>query len=404
MLRILLFAINLYCALCFLQNFKLNMKTSISKGMNCLPEKEVALNTLQESDELFESAPTQRVCCKRCKRPLRACICSSLPPSGELIDIPLNLVILQHPAEKKKKIVSSVPLIQLVLKRTTIINGFSFGPETNEFLGKILTTRPRPMLLFPLDDAETLTLDGEGSTADLCKLRDELKMSETNNNNNNVPVSPPTHSENMINSQVTSNVNFNDAYPTLILIDGTWQQARQIQLRSPQLIENCQVIKFELPTTSIIHNVRKEPKGHYCSTLEALCRTLTILEALDVLPHLKAKDNIDTVTDIGIDKNKDIYTDTDIVTKTEINREMELEIGGGIDTETRAKIKTTTHGIKDTRIREACHWLLASLQAMVNVQVEFGKLCPAVSRPQTEETEGGETLARKCTCECGRGW
>jgi len=262
--------------------------------------------------------------------------------------LPINLIVLQHPAEKKKKMVSSVPLIELVLQRITVINGFSFGPETNDLLKKVLTpenNHPRPLLLFPLDEEGTLSLDGEASITDLTILQGNLQKYHHRQSPFFSSKKGEGEKERELmgySQKLTEGEFYNDDYPTLILIDGTWQQARQIQLRSPELVKSCQVVQFEEPIKSIINDVRREPKGHYSSTLEALCRTLTILDSL-----LGGKEN----GRVGVQGSKESVLGEDLTSSLS---------GGGGD---------CCDDTNNTTIQEACYWLLKSLQAMVDVQV-----------------------------------
>jgi len=111
---------------------------------------------------------------------------------------------------------------------------------------------------------------------------------------------------------------------TLVLIDGTWSEAKRIIRRSPEVLEGCQMVQFAFdddeedndgniegarngddddddnddltsswPTTSksssdtstnsrsIYHAMRKEPEEHCLSTLEACGEALKILEGAD---------------------------------------------------------------------------------------------------------------------------
>jgi hypothetical protein len=55
-----------------------------------------------------------RAMCKRCERPSKVCICSSLPKRP--IAIETRLIILQHPKERKKATYGTVPIVRLVIK------------------------------------------------------------------------------------------------------------------------------------------------------------------------------------------------------------------------------------------------------------------------------------------------
>ena len=64
----------------------------------------------------------------------------------------------------------------------------------------------------------------------------------------------------------------------MILVDGTWTQAGRRIRNSQELLQVCQRVQFTSDSESIYHAVRKEPKRHCISTLEACSQTLALLE------------------------------------------------------------------------------------------------------------------------------
>jgi DTW domain-containing protein YfiP len=72
--------------------------------------------------------------------------------------------------------------------------------------------------------------------------------------------------------------NINSNNQLLILIDGTWSQAKNIIKQSPELMKCCQQIQFQSENDSIYDIVRKEPQKHCISTLEACAQALLFLE------------------------------------------------------------------------------------------------------------------------------
>jgi DTW domain-containing protein YfiP len=65
---------------------------------------------------------SRRELCGHCRRPPVQCVCSSLP-TQELSQLQTEVLILQHPAEFRRKTFSTVPLIRLVLERVQICVG-----------------------------------------------------------------------------------------------------------------------------------------------------------------------------------------------------------------------------------------------------------------------------------------
>ena len=51
--------------------------------------------------------------CERCRRPESVCVCSRLPTSK--IVLPTKVMVISHPCEKKKRMIGTVPLIDLCL-------------------------------------------------------------------------------------------------------------------------------------------------------------------------------------------------------------------------------------------------------------------------------------------------
>ena len=64
----------------------------------------------------------------------------------------------------------------------------------------------------------------------------------------------------------------------LVLIDGTWTQARHMHRWSPSLAAACKQVMFESDAASIIDALRREPEKHCTSTLEAFARALRLVE------------------------------------------------------------------------------------------------------------------------------
>jgi 23S rRNA-/tRNA-specific pseudouridylate synthase len=64
----------------------------------------------------------------------------------------------------------------------------------------------------------------------------------------------------------------------LVLIDGTWTQARHMIRHSPELLGRCTPIKFDQRIDSIFNALRREPEPYCMSTVEACARALRFLE------------------------------------------------------------------------------------------------------------------------------
>jgi DTW domain-containing protein YfiP len=178
--------------------------------------------------------------CSHCNRPPILCVCEALPK--QKVSTMTNVLVLQHPNEYKRKSLSTVPLMPLVLENCTVKVGYNFEPESLDLVKKYLDKGKKPLLLFPGSDA--ISLD-----------------------DNDVQCG---------NNKVMTN--FLNDEQLLILIDGTWAEARRMLIQSPELVELCQQVQFSLTYDSIYDVVRKEPEKHCISTLEACAESLTLLE------------------------------------------------------------------------------------------------------------------------------
>ena len=198
-----------------------------------------------------ERRAVRREMCHRCKRPPVQCVCASLP--RERIQTETDIVILQHPAEFRRKTFSTVPLIPLVLENVKVFVGHNFEPHQIAPFHEAIAKRQRLLLLFP--GTEALSLDSPPPSR---AVDDGWMPRIVDHESLNTPNTPPRN--------------------TLILIDGTWTQARRMVRNSPLLLKSCQRVQFSSTSSSIYDAVRKEPKGNYVSTLEACAQALTLIE------------------------------------------------------------------------------------------------------------------------------
>lgn len=166
----------------------------------------------------MEPRPT----CARCERPLSVCYCAHLTQ----IESETRVVFLQHPREEGLGI-GTARMASLCLPNSEIHVGVHFrGVPAIEAL---LADRERPAaLLYPGPDAIDVTAH------------------------------PP------------------DRPITLILVDGTWPQAKKIVRVNPQL-SSLPRYSFVPPAPSE-YRIRKEPQADYLSTIESLAHVLGALE------------------------------------------------------------------------------------------------------------------------------
>ena len=226
-------------------HLKAKIASSVVKGERREQERQVSARNL----------------CSGCQRPPVLCVCEALP--SERITTSTHVLILQHPNEYRKKTFSTVPLIPLVLDKCQIRVGYEFEPEKLEIVMETIRKGQRPLLLFPGPNA--LSLDAS-------------------------TVVPPFEVQETLTEQKLSEINgsFNkEEEQLLILIDGTWAEARRMVNGSPLLLEKCQQVQFTSDSESIYDAVRKEPEKHCLSTLEACAEALLLLEPTNRMSQAK---------------------------------------------------------------------------------------------------------------------
>lgn len=168
------------------------------------------------------SVRTPRTTCERCRRPTSACWCADLQP----VDTTTRIVFLQHPREAKVAI-GTARIAHLGLSRSELHKGIDFSQHAR--VAEIVA-RPGTALLFP----------GEGAVAPGSLLR------------------PPD---------------------VLLVIDGTWPQARQIMALNPAL-RALPRIGF-VPRQPGNYRIRREPAPHCVATVEAVVEVLASFERDD---------------------------------------------------------------------------------------------------------------------------
>lgn len=194
----------------------------------CLPEE--SKHTDEDTYELScitlsDPEDEGRASCPNCLRPLPACWCPHLP--SPRINTTTKLVVLQHPGEIKRNI-RTCKMLELGLSPgcCTVYTGRKF-PGTDDNLTSILRD-PSTMILYPGPDSVPLTS------------------------------LPPSSISN------------------LVILDGTWDQARKLFSRNPTL-QAMPKVSITLSTPSE-YVVRTQPAAGCMSTLEVGVHSIAILE------------------------------------------------------------------------------------------------------------------------------
>lgn len=213
-------------------NFDANMKTKVASSV---------AKTERRGEERSRGA---RETCSRCHRPPTLCVCKSLPDKP--IRTSTHVLILQHPRERRRKSLSTTPLVDLVLEKCTVKVGYNFTPDQLDLVQECLAKGRKPLLLFPGEDS--ITLDQE-EDADESKGIDDITFRQ-----------------------------LQQEHQLLIFIDGTWAEAKRMLLQSPKIVDICIKVQFQSESESIYDSLRNEPKKHCLSTLECCARALAHLE------------------------------------------------------------------------------------------------------------------------------
>lgn len=167
------------------------------------------------------AVPEGRPTCYVCFKPQPLCLCGRV----RRIDNRTHITILQHPRERFHAI-GTARIARLGLARSEVLIPRGVAPRSLEVC---MEPPANSALLFPGDEARDL-----------------------------VDLSPDERPDG------------------LIVLDGTWSQARGLYRENPQLQQLPKVgLRLPAPTR---YRIRKAPRRDYISTLEAIVEALRILE------------------------------------------------------------------------------------------------------------------------------
>ncbi|MDB4968087.1 MAG: hypothetical protein JWN44_3776 [Myxococcales bacterium] len=165
--------------------------------------------------------PEPRAVCARCRRPEVVCYCAHLPR----LPTRTRVLVLQHPRESRVGI-GTARMAQLALPNSELRVGIDFSADP---VVRAVVAGPAPAyLLFPGGEARDVR---------------ELAITE--------PI-------------------------TLVVVDGTWSQARTLVRANPALAALPR-IAFT-PRRPSDYRIRREPADFCVSTIEALTEVLNVLE------------------------------------------------------------------------------------------------------------------------------
>jgi DTW domain-containing protein YfiP/ribosomal protein S18 acetylase RimI-like enzyme len=239
-----------------------------------LPHNQIASSIANKSKRrAYERAAANhaRDLCTNCHRPPVQCVCPCLP-TQRIGGLNTDVLILQHPAEFRRKTFSTVPLLKLVLERVQICVGHQFDLRSLKPLQEAISNGYNLLVLFPGPDA--ISLDAPNTKEQLLLLCDPITQLQVWS-----PILGRSDDKQDNNHKQETNPNDGKRRNVLILFDGTWTQARKMAMASPEILKHCQQVQFVASdATSLYKGVREQPEPHCRSTLEACAQALVLLE------------------------------------------------------------------------------------------------------------------------------
>ncbi len=186
-------------------------------------------------------APEEIEECPRCGKPLPLCICDSVTPIANRVE----LLILQHPQEQDRAL-GTARLTAQHFKKVTHKIGLSW-PSLSKALGRSVD---------PLDWA--ILYLGSAKVADLATERDIVAIDRKGE---------LEESQRSILKDIEG----------VVLLDGTWSQAKALWWRNAWMLK-CRRIILGPAEPSLYGKLRKEPRRDGLSTIEAAGMVLSRLE------------------------------------------------------------------------------------------------------------------------------
>ena len=185
--------------------------------------------------------------CPHCQKPMPLCICDSVTP----IENRLSLLILQHPQEQDRAL-GTARLLAKHFEDATVRVGLSW-PSLSKALGRPVENAAQWAVLY-LGSARAADLEAEG---EIVALNRKGEIAEN---------------QRAILGKLEG----------VVLLDGTWSQAKALWWRNPWMLK-CQRVILNPEAPSRYGRLRKEPRRDGLSTIEAAA---TILAGLERRPDI----------------------------------------------------------------------------------------------------------------------
>ena len=184
--------------------------------------------------------------CPKCEKAQNLCVCAAVAP----VDNRIFVLILRHPQEQDRKL-GTARIATLQLKNCALKTGLSW-PNLSRALGRADADPKKWGVLYlgtartsaPLPPQPLTVLNRKGGVAEDQGVLGDLEG--------------------------------------IILLDGTWQQAKALWWRNAWMLK-CRRLVLQPPVESLYGNLRKEPRKESVSTIEAAAYALAALEKDDSL-------------------------------------------------------------------------------------------------------------------------
>ena len=191
----------------------------------------------------MSSVETEEVAeCPQCRKPVPLCICDSVTA----IESRISLLILQHPQEQDRAL-GTAHLAALHFKGAVVKIGLSW-PSLAKALGRPVADPSRWAVLY-LGSAKAGDLDTDAEVVALTR-RGELSANQR---------------------AILS------AIEGVVMLDGTWSQAKALWWRNPWMLK-CQRVILNPRQPSRYGPLRREPRRDGLSTIEAAGMLIAALE------------------------------------------------------------------------------------------------------------------------------
>ncbi|MGY3603581.1 MULTISPECIES: tRNA-uridine aminocarboxypropyltransferase [unclassified Bradyrhizobium] len=195
---------------------------------------------MTESDQTILAEPVAD--CPHCGKPMPLCICDSVTP----IESRIELLILQHPQEQDRAL-GTARLTARHFEEAVVRIGLSW-PSLSKALGRPVADPSRWAVLY-LGSAKVADLDTDAEVVAVDR-KAELEPNQRS-----------------ILGRIEG----------IVLLDGTWSQAKALWWRNPWMLK-CQRVILGPRQPSRYGQLRREPRRDGLSTIEAAGLLLAALE------------------------------------------------------------------------------------------------------------------------------